>query len=164
MTIRYDHLLGIPFVHGSDDCFGLARRFYQDNWGIKLTNYARPDEWWDKGMDLYMQYFIKEGFYAIDVNPREYLPGDGFLMNVISDKANHCAMYLGDGKILHHRYGRLSEVEAYDQGLCRRTLAVLRHKQVVIAPSELRTFDLMEALPPQMRQALSEAEQQVRGR
>ena len=154
MTLRYDHLLGIPFTHGKDDCFALARRFYFDNWGVKLTNYARPDDWWDKDLDLYMKYFVKEGFQAIDVNPRDYLPGDGFLMNVISDKANHCAMYLGDGKILHHRYGLLSCVDAYDHGWRLRNVAVLRHKQVVIAPSELRTFDLMEALPPQFRASL----------
>ena len=154
IELKYQHLLGFPFVHGSRDCYELARDFYRDNWGIELVNLARPENWWDHGMNLYMDHFASQGFYAIDVQPRDLLPGDGFLMNILSDVANHCAIYLGEGKILHHRYGCLSCVENYDHGWRRRTLATLRHRQVVIGPSELRQMDLQELLPPSMRAAL----------
>lgn len=156
MSLIYKHLLGRKFEHGKADCFALARDFYKDNWGIVLTDYARPDDWWENGMNLYMDHFYEEGFRPIDVNPRDLLPGDGFLMSVLSSLgvANHCAMYLGDGKILHHRYGRLSEEEPYSNLWRRCTVATLRHSKVVIPPSESKTLDLMDILPAGMKQIL----------
>ena len=38
-------------------------------------------------------------------------PGDVLLFGVHSQRANHCAVYLGDGRMAHHLPGRLSVVE-----------------------------------------------------
>ena len=51
MKLRYEHLIGIEYKHGSNDCYGLIRRFYKDNFDLNLRNYARPHDWWNT--DLY---------------------------------------------------------------------------------------------------------------
>jgi len=160
VTLRYDHLLGLPFRHGSVDCYGLCRRFYHDNFGLELANYARPDDWWKTGLDLYMENFRKEGFKAIDVHPRETAIGDGFLIALRSEKANHAAIYIGDGKIIHHVWGRMSNVERYDGIWQKCTVAHLRHPTVFAAieaeaPKVMTTIDLMGLLPPHMKRLLN---------
>ena len=58
--------VGRPFVHGDTDCYGLIRDFYKDQFGIELTNYARTDNWWNEGQNLYVDNFKNEGFYLLD--------------------------------------------------------------------------------------------------
>jgi hypothetical protein len=41
--IKFDHLICLPFVHGSKDCFGLNRAFFKDVYDI-VPNIARPDD------------------------------------------------------------------------------------------------------------------------
>lgn len=151
MSIKYEHLLGFQFDHGSRDCYELARDFYRDNWGIELRNHARPDDWWLHGMNLYMDFFYGEGFRTIDIDYKDLRPGDGFLMHIDSDVANHCAMYLGGDEILHHRYGRLSEVETFSAKWRRRVLATLRHPQVILKPEDKKTIQLEDILPPSFK-------------
>lgn len=154
MSLEYKQLLGLPFTHGSRDCYELARDFYKLNWGIELTPYARPEEWWEHGMNLYMDHFYDEGFRVIDVHPRDLQIGDGFLMAVLSDVANHCAMLVEPGVILHHRYGLLSNVEPYDSHWRKRTVAVLRHPKVSLNPQPIEVLDLQSILPPAMKSLL----------
>lgn len=155
MSLNIDHLLGVSFKHGSDDCYGLARRFYKDNFGLSLPNYARPDGWWDLDMDLYMVYFHDAGFRVIDVHPRDWRPGDAFLMTILAQRANHCALYLGSNEILHHPYGRFSEKVLYSGPWRNRTVAVLRHKDIQeqqVAPAP--KFNLLDALPEHKKREL----------
>ncbi|MDR3436440.1 NlpC/P60 family protein [Telmatospirillum sp.] len=159
--IKIDHLQGIPFKEGSDDCFGLMRQFYSENFDVNMLDYARPEGWWRTApdLDLYMKYFRAEGFESIDVHPRETAIGDGFLMMVLSKVVNHAAAYVGDGKILHHTYGRLSNVESYGSLWRRVTVVHLRHPKVFALieaekPKTLTKVDLMDLLPPGMRKIL----------
>jgi cell wall-associated NlpC family hydrolase len=167
MTMSYDHLLGLPFTHGSQDCFGLVRRFYADSFGLKLDDFARPDNWWDQGLNLYMDNFSSQGFELIHVHPREIQIGDAFLMAVRSRVPNHAAVYVGDGQILHHVYGRFSATENY-AGLWQKvTCAHLRHPAVFSSVEETHTktmtkIDLMNLLPPGMKQLLGDAYETLR--
>jgi cell wall-associated NlpC family hydrolase len=175
MTIRYDHLTGLEFDHGRRDCYELARDFYWDNYGIRLSPVARPDDWWDHGMNLYMDGFRDEGFEVIHPLPRDIRVGDGFLMAVYRDTmrrtalenrekvANHCAVYLGQGKILHHYYGRRSEVETYKGLWQNTTVAILRHKDVPLVQSTAGTIDYMDLLPPHLKAKLEKAKEILSG-
>jgi cell wall-associated NlpC family hydrolase len=154
MTLKYDHLLGISFVHGSDDCYGLIRRFYKDNFDLNLTNYARPDNWWNLSQDLYMENFYAEGFRPIDCHPRDWRPGDAFLMAIGARVACHAAINLGDGNILHHFIGRMSEKIPYAGAWRNKTVAVLRHKDIRIEDVAPKQVDLMDLLPPHKRRQL----------
>lgn len=130
-SIRYNHLEGLEWVDGTRDCFEIVRDFFQDNFSISITNYARPAAWWDNGLNLYMDHFGSEGFHVVD-NPRpiDIQIGDVFLCAIRSDVANHAAIYIGNGNILHHFIGRRSNVELY-KGLWKNTtVATVRHQDL----------------------------------
>lgn len=153
--ITYDNLLGLTFEHGSQDCFSLARDFYKQNFDIDIPNYARPNQWWDNGFDLYMDKFHKNGFRVIDVHPTEWQVGDVFLMSILSPVSNHVAILVENGQILHHFTGRLSRVEPY-KGIWRNsTTAVLRHKDVEIE-NDVETVNLVDTLPPNIKRKIDE--------
>ena len=103
-------LVGRSFHHGVLDCFTLVKDWYERERGIVLPDFNRPDDWWNKGANLYMENFAAAGFRevggAVEV-------GDLFLMQVRSPVPNHAAIYLGDGLILHHLFGRLSSRDVY---------------------------------------------------
>ncbi|MTD34037.1 C40 family peptidase [Paludibacterium denitrificans] len=98
---------GRPFVHGIHDCYSLIRDYYQREYGLYLNDYPRAVEWWNKGDDLYLQNFEREGFKRlIDA---EFQPGDVLLMRIgDTQTTNHGAIYLGNGEMLHHVTNRLS--------------------------------------------------------
>jgi len=159
MSIRYDHLLGRPFHYGSTDCYGLVRSFYHDNFNITLPNYARVEDFWNHGLNFYMDYFHENNFRPLDDHPSEWKPGDLILMAIRAKVANHCAVLIERGKIIHHVVGQLSRVDDY-RGLYRNTtLAVLRHKDVKLT-NEQNTLELMELLPDGFRRKLPAAPQQ----
>jgi cell wall-associated NlpC family hydrolase len=142
--LRYDHLVGKTFIHGTQDCFSLVRDFYKDNFDIELTNYARPDDWWRKGMSLYRDAISPEGFEVLMTkNVKQLRPADGMLMCLISTEPNHAAIYLGEGKILHHVYGRLSSVDMLDIKWQGRVTNYLRHTKVTSMEPVAEPFDLL---------------------
>lgn len=103
-------LLGCPFSHGTNDCYGLVRRWYWQTHRIDLPDFNRTLNWWDDGhSDLYTVGFPQAGFTALP-NGAEPEVGDVLLMRVRSrnNVPNHAAIYLGEGQILHHCYGQLS--------------------------------------------------------
>jgi len=67
---------------------------------IALSEYPRSWRWDLNGQDLYGQHFRDEGFREIP--GADLLPGDSVLFSIRSTVANHAAVYLGGGKILHH--------------------------------------------------------------
>lgn len=151
--IKYDNLLGIPFEHGTNDCFSLTRNFFAQNFDIQIPNYARPNSWWSQGLDMYRERFHKNGFRILDVHPSEYQMGDVFLMSILSEVSNHVAILVENGQILHHFTGRLSRVEPY-KGIWRNcTMAVLRHKDIVL-DAEVNTVNLVDTLPPNIKRKI----------
>lgn len=118
-------LVGRPFAHGVLDCYTLVRDFYARELGIVLPDFAREDGWWDRGGDLYMQNFREAGCEPITGAMRR---GDIILMAIRSRVANHAAVYLGDGLMLHHLYGRLSSRDVYGGMWAEKTMLVVRHK------------------------------------
>ncbi len=118
-------LVGRTFHHGSLDCYGLIRDFYQRELGIELMDFERPDDWWnnpDMG-ELYLDNFERAGFVQVSDGPRY---GDVILMQYRSDRTNHGGVYLGDAQLnsqpglhpvpdamLHHAMPRLSERVVY---------------------------------------------------
>ena len=136
-----NRFIGIDFRHGSTDCYGLIRRVYSELFHIDLTDYARPDNWWDHEdlYNLYMDNFEKEGFRIVDSDiMRTWEVGDLILMAIQSTVPNHAAIYLGNGKILHHFYGRKSTIENYCRIWKNTTTGVIRHKDLKFDKTETR--------------------------
>jgi proteasome lid subunit RPN8/RPN11 len=125
-------LVGCEFSHGTNDCYGLVRRYFKQTHGIALPDFDRSGEWWKDGhSDLYTQNFPAAGFVA---QPRGSDPqiGDVLLMQIRSSNGvpNHAAVYLGDGTILHHCWGQLSrrdQLARYSPYVTH----VLRHEELI---------------------------------
>lgn len=95
-------LEGRVFAWGVEDCFSLARDYFGG-----LPDFARaPGFWLDR--DLFGDCAPLAAFYPVKGDPE---PGDVLLFAIKSETRNHCAVYLGDGRILHHMPGRLSAAE-----------------------------------------------------
>lgn len=158
--LKYDHLLGMEFVDGSRDCYEIGRDFFRENFGIELRPYARPHAWWEAeqaGLNLYQNHFHDEGFRVIDIPLRDLWEGDVFLMAIGSSVPCHAGIYVGEGKMLHHYYGRRSEVTLY-KGLWRNaTTAILRHHSIKVANTSVDTVNLMDLLPAHLRKKLEDA-------
>lgn len=124
-------LEGRTFAHGILDCYTLVQDWYQRQRGITLPDFERKDKWWEDpdGPDLYVDNFAKAGFYEVEpeVNVKNLEIGDVLLMHAASRKTNHAAVYVGEGRILHHLYGKVSLVQPYGGDWLKRTTHHLRY-------------------------------------
>jgi proteasome lid subunit RPN8/RPN11 len=124
-------LVGCEFSHGTNDCYGLIRRWYWQTHAIDLPDFPRSSEWWDDGhSDLYTEGFPKAGFVPLTENDIPLEVGDVLLMRIRSrnNVPNHAAVYVGDGKILHHCYGQLSRHDLFAR-YADYVTHTLRHKE-----------------------------------
>ncbi len=96
-------LLGRDFQYGEVDCYTLMKDAYALS-GHQLPEIAYEEDWWKKGQNLYIDHLPKHGFYRVG-SPKT---GDVLMIQLASDIANHCAIYLGDNRMLHHCPNRLS--------------------------------------------------------
>lgn len=148
--------VGRQFNLGKTDCYTLVRDYYLREFEIELPNVARPNDFWDHGLDLYSKHYAKAGFTLLDVMPHEWKRGDVVLMAIMSSIPNHAAVIVEPGKILHHLYGRLSMIEPY-RGIWRNTTTgVYRHKAVVLPEEGQDEVDIREVLSPRQRRILNE--------
>jgi proteasome lid subunit RPN8/RPN11 len=117
-------LEGRPFVYGILDCFTVVRDYYNKELGIVLEDPYRPEDWWNEpDMNLYVDSAEKWGFHRV----KELKEHDVVLMQIRSKVANHAAVYIGDGKILHHLDNRLSKVDPYGGYWWKCTHSIWRH-------------------------------------
>ena len=86
-------------------------------------------EWWDKGQNIYVENYTKQGFVLIN-NPSDIKEHDAFLIQLISSVPNHAAIYIGEGLIMHHVMGRLSSRDVYGGYWRKHTTHHLRHKSL----------------------------------
>lgn len=105
---------GRVFRHNVTDCYALVRDWFRKEKNVKLPPYPRDPGWWKLGADgpnLLMRG-VKE-MKAEEVKLEDIQPGDVMLFQTDGIKVpNHCGIYVGDGKILHHMYGKLSCTES----------------------------------------------------
>lgn len=122
-------LVGREFHHGTLDCYTLIRDYYGVQLGIELPDFPRNDAWWERGETLYRDGFEAAGFVAVDGDPQAH---DVLLMQVATRGVeNHGAVFIGDGTILHHLYGRLSGHDVWGGYWQQHTTLVLRHRDML---------------------------------
>lgn len=121
-------LVGRPWSLGSYDCYGLIMAWHKEN-GIILDDMRKPYEWWkpEFGENIYQDNYISEGFIETGKDPEV---GDMIIMQLSSPVWNHAGIYLGDNKILHHAFGKLSRVDIYSGWYQEHTTMVCRHKDL----------------------------------
>jgi cell wall-associated NlpC family hydrolase len=127
-------LIGRQFHHGVLDCYTLIQDWYAREQGIALPHFERRDKWWDDGVsDLYTEHFEEAGFERLPQGA-PLQRGDVILMQIRSrnGKPNHGGVYLGDGTLLHHPYGRLSRVDSYGGMWMQYTRLIVRRRSAMM--------------------------------
>lgn len=132
MTVRYEHLVGRKFTGlGKQDCLDLTRHFFRDNFDIEIPNFARPNDWKSDELDLIGSLGPVANFQRIEEwKPAELRPADLLCIAIGEAKPNHLAIYLGEDRILHHLYGRMSDVAPFRDIWRTRTAYIYRHSEV----------------------------------
>jgi len=116
---------GRPFLHGMFDCYTLVRDYYKRNFEIFLpTNIQRDWEWWNKGQNLYLENAKDCSFDEVE----DIKKHDVLIMKINSPVPNHAAIYLGEGKILHHMAGRFSTIQELTFSLKQKISVIYRNK------------------------------------
>jgi proteasome lid subunit RPN8/RPN11 len=124
-------LVGRIFSHGVLDCYQLIVDWYKQERNIVLKQFPRAEDWWSDGhSDLYTEGFPQAGFVAIKDGDQLQV-GDVILMQIRSDNGvpNHAGIYIGDGLMLHHLYGRLSSRDVYGGYFQEVTRRILRYQK-----------------------------------
>jgi len=119
-------IVGREFVFGILDCYTLCQDWYAENMALNLGDYERRDKFWERGENLYLDNFSKEGFRRVSFENLRF--GDAILMQLQSPLPNHAAIYVGDQQIIHHVQGRLSSRDVYGGYYVKNTAMVLRHE------------------------------------
>lgn len=110
--MNYDKYIGLPYLDNGRsesgvDCWGLARLFYRDEYGIDLPSYT---EEYIGGTDPHIVEAVnlyKDNWQ--DTNAPDI--GDLCLFNIFGEPM-HVGVYLGDNKFLHCRRGSDSVIES----------------------------------------------------
>lgn len=145
---------GIPYKEGRDDCYGLLRKYYRQEYDLRLRNYARPGDFAYSGLDLLQKYFQDEGFRITNVSTHRMDLGDVILMQVGNrcPSVNHVGIYVGAQKVLHHLVDDVSRITELDVRWRRRIMTILRHPEAEAINHERReATDPMILIPPHMR-------------
>lgn len=129
--MKYDHLLGRPFIMGKFDCFALVRDFFSENFDLHIADYSRPVDWSSDTVDLIRLLYEREGFEMIvDWKIKDLRPGDVLAMCIGESNPNHFSIVVDDNQILHHLANRLSNIEILRDFWMHSTAFVLRHPAV----------------------------------
>lgn len=126
---EYLHLLGVPYLEGKDDCYGLVRAYFKHNYQVVLPNYARPLAFDHGGIDLIGTLKNNEDCEIVPMAKAFFKTGDVLIFSVRSDRDNHFGIYVGNNMFIHHLINRRSEESNIDSVWFNRLTTVLRHKE-----------------------------------
>ena len=115
------HLRGRVFEYGKADCGALIRDAFM-LMGIDLPDHTRGDIDDDAEHEYLRKHFERVGFVRVS----DGLCGGDVILTSYGGHANHAALYLGDGQILHHAYNQLSRREPFNQWWSERIDSVWR--------------------------------------
>ena len=121
-------LYGRTYTWHVNDCGSFIRDFYKQEFDIDVPDFYRPEKFWEKGLEVYLEAYEKAGFHEIDMVDLEY--GDVILFALGSSITTHGAVYIGDNKIAHHLLGRLSCRDVLGKYYLDRATRYLRHKDM----------------------------------
>jgi len=108
-TYKPEPLIGRSFIWGFQDCFGLFRDSLILNKGKSLPDYDRDENFREFNFNIIESELPKQGFVEVGINELE--EGDLLTFKSKGILPKHLAVYMGEGKMMHHPIGKLSIVE-----------------------------------------------------
>jgi cell wall-associated NlpC family hydrolase len=137
MTNWYNKYLGIPYKHLGDnpvtgmDCFSLCKHVYQEQTGLTIpyASYEHcniiDDDWFNKTTEQLFELGANGDKRWVKVSEPRSL--DFILMSIGSTNiTNHCALFLGNNRILHTMIGKPSWVSPYANYYKQYTTGIYR--------------------------------------
>jgi len=129
-------LVGRPYIYGVYDCYTLMLDYYKKELGIDIdrhgAHYPERTSWNAEGLNLLVDGYAEKGFEQ--VNNYDYKVGDVLIIQMSSPVPNHLAIYVGDDRIIHHSYNRLSTSDIYGGSYWQKhTTHHLRHTEMINA-------------------------------
>ena len=122
-------LVGRPYHWLVNDCWSVVRDWYKSH-GVAVPTLIeeRPSKLKDfMQADMFDELSIIAGFFEIENDTNSIQKGDLIFLTGEQNIVSHCAVYIGDSRILHHEIGRLSSIDIYDEGTQNATRKMLRH-------------------------------------
>jgi cell wall-associated NlpC family hydrolase len=120
---------GRIFSLGTFDCYSLVRDYYRRERGYEMPHQTESMENLKLNIDTVFTESDELNNWEEVISPQ---PGDGIFFSIrASDDIkvpNHCGVYLGDDKFMHHMAYRLSTEEKFTDSWKRRVVKYLRHR------------------------------------
>lgn len=123
---------GRPYVFGVFDCWLLCRDYLQREFSISLDPLPALHviNWFDSEVNILADNYPSQNL--VRMAPGTPLQrGDILFMQLGARMPDHCAVYAGDGLILHHLTDRLSCHGVYGGQWEKHTTHHLRHKDLM---------------------------------
>lgn len=123
--------LGRPYVFGVFDCWMLCRDYLKREFDVSLNAnlHLHVPGWYVLTYDILGENYKNEGLVRLQPGS-EPMNGDIFFMQY-GRMPDHCAVYIGDGMIMHHQIDRLSCRTIYGGMYEKHTTHHLRHKDLL---------------------------------
>ena len=135
------HLRGRVFEYGKADCGALIRDAFM-LMGVDLPDHERGDIDDDAEHEYLRKHFEHVGFVRVS----DGLRGGDVILTSYGGHANHAALYLGDGQILHHAYNQLSRREPFNQWWSERVHSIWRYPGFVPEMLQAVENDLLHSV------------------
>lgn len=120
-------LIGRVHCWNALDCWTLVCDWYERERGVKLFSTPRTRNFWKDGTDLLGSNVAKAGFVDIAEGQQLEVGDVIFMQTGDSAVANHVALYIGDGNIMHHAENRLSSRDVYGGWYKKHTVRIIRY-------------------------------------
>lgn len=125
--------IGRPYILGKFDCYTLVADYMKREFGFEM-------EYLTESRERLMTNLVVDNIFLDNCEIGSWKrvifpsPGDGILFCVgatstsVIETANHCGIYLGDDKFLHHMQGRSSCIDEFDDSWKQWVVSYMRRK------------------------------------
>jgi len=125
-STKIDTLLGRVYNFGTQDCWTLVRDYYIKEFNYRLPMIEFEEDFYETGLDYFGGSIGPWGGEEVS-SPKK---GDVILFKIHNDIENHCGVYIGQGKYIHHMKDRLSCTESIYSGWGKYITRYIRCKKL----------------------------------
>ena len=125
-TTKVSTLLGRSYKFGEQDCWTLVRDYYLQTFNYKLPMIEFEEDFYETGLDYFANSIGPWGGEEVST-PKK---GDIIFFKILNEIENHCGVYIGEGKYIHHMKDRLSCTESIYSGWAKYITRYIRCKKL----------------------------------